>query len=325
MKNRILPVILILFIIQTLSLFSVADSHAFGRKRQKRQTKYMIILGDSITAGLFGNTQVENSNVSRLSEDPPLSYYGLRPLSLLESKKRWSWASGSEINSVRKKLDGWLKDNRPSNEKEPELKVINMAESGAHVSDIKRQLKNALNQISPSSYDHIALIAMTIGANDACRSGENRPNEAADISNSIQDAFAQIAGPRGKPVPIFVAPAPKIPDLGKEHILQTRVYGLLTCAHLRTVYNSGCENMVVWKTEDEYELRMNRVRFINSAIQIGVDQARSQLVGIDAIYDPSFFEESVDPDHLAVDCFHPGRIGQSHLAENFWSAMPWFK
>lgn len=306
--------------------------------KNARASYQLIVLGDSISAGMLAYTQVSNPRghgFSAQSADdfdepvPPVTWNDVRIPAVAESKSGWSWATGREIDSLASRLRSWLGRLDPS--RPVRLRWINLSESGAVTSHIPRQARLAYEMSRSEPDAPIALVTLMIGANDACDLQDTSEAERARLRRNLDVTFMRLAkGARpgrgqGEPIPVFVSSVPNIPDLGRPEVLKHRAFLGLTCEKIRDEIIEVCSSLVRWKTRDEYRQRVDRVRFVNDVLRSAVRDARAKYPELSLKFDATFANYPLAPHHLAADCFHPGRRGHKELSEVLWNAMPWFR
>ncbi|WP_410968727.1 hypothetical protein, partial [Salmonella sp. SAL4443] len=71
-------------------------------------------------------------------------------------------------------------------------------------------------------------------------------------------------------------------------------------------------------------LARERTEIINQSLEDAASEAQSLHPEFSIFFDHTFYNTHIDGNWLAVDCFHPGRSGQTQLAEVLWQGMPWF-
>ncbi len=318
-----LPVLL-LVTTTSISAFMPATSHALG----KAKTRYQISLGDSISAAFIGYTQTDASPAGIASDQPkpPHTWRGVRYVSVLESKRAWSWASGQDIDSVGVRLEDYLNTHRTGRTR-IHLEILNQAESSAQARHIPRQALQAFESIGGSEgLKDLELVTLLVGANDACRRIENQEEDIAQIREDLLLALSYFStGPADHKIPVFFSSIPNIPGLSLPEVAQHRAYFGVTCQAVRDKIVNFCPDLLNWKTPGEYEASLARVRFINQILKETARVAAVRFPTLDIHYDESFSQTQMDPSFLAWDCFHPGRDGQAFLADQFWKAMPWFQ
>lgn len=314
----------VLFALTCLAPLLPNTAHAFG----KAKTRYQVTLGDSISAAFIGYTQID-ANGARIALDepePPNTWRGIRYVSILESKRAWSWASGQDIDSVGVRLQDYLNSHRTDRTR-IHLEMLNQAESSAQARHIPRQARLALDSIGGTAgLQDLELITLLVGANDACRRIENQEDDISQIRDDLLTALSYFSGgPRDRKIRVFFSSIPNIPALSLPEVAQHRAYLGVSCQTVRDQIVNFCPDLLNWKTPAEYEAALARVRFINEILRETARVAQERFPNLDVHFDESFSQTQMNPSFLAWDCFHPGREGQAFLADLFWQAMPWFK
>jgi lysophospholipase L1-like esterase len=319
-----------------LAFLSVAASsalpaHGFGSRRSPSapETHYLITLGDSISAGFLGSTQVDavtppmaRALQKSAEPEPPFALQGIRYTTGLESKGEWSWATGSKSHSIATRLEAWLRSQDVDANRE--LRWLNQAESGAMATHLPRQARLAAESLRGIDPDRIALVTILIGANDVCQ-GNGSHSEEATMKADLLTALSRISALGGTRTRVFFSSIPNVPDLSQPEILQRPAEFGLTCKEVREKVVNFCPALLNWSTSAEYQAGSARVRRMNERLRSIADEARGRYNNLDIQFDSSLYELSIPSSQLAYDCFHPGRDGQKRIADLFWNAMGWFR
>ncbi len=281
---------------------------AFFQKSAYAEKPYlMAVLGDSVSAATFANTSVNLfSSLVPDSED----------LFLYDNKSTLSWVSGKKIRShfvyLSKVLGG-------------RLAVVNNAVPGAKSQDVIDQAKRLLNEIKTGDYALLKYVTLMIGGNDACSTEEDGGTPNHTMETALLHVFwllSQIKQP--EKIRIFVPAIPKIPDLGRDEILNTTTLKHWSCRVIRDQIFKSCNPLIVWSDETEYKAHLKTVEEKNTVLQETVKKANQFFPNLDVYYSPRLFEAQVYPEYLAADCFHPNARGQQELSDQLWADQPWF-
>ncbi len=318
----------------TLQLSMILSGLVFSSVPSNAETFHYIALGDSITAGFLGYTQVRRDDPiqtfslnqkSKLTDGfeeppPPHSLLGLRYARILESKKRWSYASGRNSYGVSSRLFDWLSDHEQNLSL---LRIHNMAESGALSNRMPAQARKAMSQIPRRERSKIKLITIFFGSNDACEALD--PFTGLDvIQSSFRRTFDELATQITVKTPVLVSSIPNIPMLNESSVLNHRAFLGMSCRDIRRIVNF-CKPMFNISSANEQAQAYERVQQINATIETEILSARKKYPQLDLVYSRSVYDYPITGGFLAADCFHPGKRGQPKIAEILWADQPWYK
>lgn len=279
----------------------------------------MVGVGDSISAGAFADT-------STLMEDPfPWGLPIPNPDSLLdqfgfisdiETKRTLSWVSGLVIDSHYQRLHDYLK---PQNKT---LTVLNFAQSGAVSSELFEQVEEIQTALKFGVFNSVPYITMLVGANDLCKSV---PIETFHKNvHQLFEKFAELHPADGQPIHILVSSVPKIADLGEPRVMEYRTTAGYRCKLIRTTPLSVCRRMTNWTTEEEHQKLNAEIDQVNEILRAETNEAARKFPQLQTFYSPTFSQQQLNPEDLAMDCFHPNANGQAKIAELLWQDQPWF-
>ncbi len=299
------------------------ESHAIGPPPEVsiQSPLVMVSFGDSITAGAFANT----------AADLPLSFIpsiaNLANLSILfnqnlketavENKQLWSWASGVGINSHYNHLKNYLNIQNPN-----ELQVINMAVSGSVGYDLLLQVKKFAAAVSLKPETQIAYITMLIGANDTCDG--ITPEETYSELKQAFDILSSI--PQKNKIRILISSLPQIYKLG-EPAIRDHATGTfaLSCEVIRSQMLKFCNSLTHWNNQAEYQSHINKVETMNGTLSKIANDAVQLHSNLDIQFSSALYQQDLNFELLASDCFHPNIKGQGIISEALWNDQPWFK
>ncbi|WP_309246895.1 GDSL-type esterase/lipase family protein [Streptomyces somaliensis] len=219
---------------------------------------------------------------------------GFDTCELLADCPEASWATGSDtrVNSLALRLLG-----------APALasRSWNLARSGARVAELPGQMELAAER-KPD------LVAVMVGANDACRPSADLMTPVADFRASFEAAMARLrrAAPRTQ---VYVASIPDLRRLwstGRGHPVGRRVWSLGVCASmLADAHDTGPA------AEERRGRVRERVVAYNGVLRdVCARDERCRHDG-GAVFAYPFAEAQLSP----WDVFHPSRDGQGKLAE----------
>lgn len=225
---------------------------------------------------------------------------GFDACELLEDCPEVSWATGSDtrVNSLALRLLG-----------APALasRSWNLARSGARVAELPAQMERAAEK-------EPGLVAVMVGANDACRPSADLMTPVAEFRASFEAAMARLrrTAPRAQ---VYVASVPDLRRLwstGRGHPVGRRVWSLGVCASmLADAHDLGPA------AEERRERVRERVVAYNEVLRdVCARDERCRHDG-GAVFAYAFDETQLS--HW--DVFHPGRDGQGKLAEIAYRAV----
>ena len=329
-------------VIFVLSLFCFS---IFAMGERRSQTFY-IALGDSMTAGFLAYTKTSQKwpygeeTVLRTSESdiedgddyeeppPPYLWNGWRYATLMESKRTFSWATGSKSHSVSERLQEWLESSSAGNGP-TDLRSYNLAESGIRAEHLPRQARLAVKKLKKLHATSLSLVTIIFGANDVCESPVPRIEDEINIRTNFKRALLNLSKAKDflkdpHPIRVFVSAIPNIPSLARPEIQNHRSFLGMSCRKVWNDVINGCKKLTDWTNESEYQSRLERVEFINNAIRLAAEDMKDDP-RFSITYDDTLYRTKLTGPMLAIDCFHAGKTGQKGLAEIFWNAMPWFR
>jgi len=238
-----------------------------------------------------------------------------------ENKATLSWASGANIRSHWMRL-------KAAEGASTDVEVLNVARSGGVVSEMEGQAQMILDRLAKGGIESLDYVTLFIGANDAC-SGESEVGTPPDkFRASMAKAFAKLATIQQKEkIRILVSSIPAIPDLGRDEILNARNRLGMTCDMVHRNVYKACPKLIYWKSKgpDGYSRAMDSVISINQAIADSVKDAQRAHPNLDIALSSSVAKVRLVKEILAIDCFHPNRIGQEQISAVLWQDQPWFK
>lgn len=261
----------------------------------KGKPHLMAALGDSITAGA-------RSDSSALGESAPEAPSGSR-----DSRFLYNWSTGELVNSHRERLAKLLGA--------APLEYLNLAVSGIKIDKLSDQVQKLLQEYATGKYESLDYVTLLIGNNDACVS-----TPLDEMRVSLVKALEQIAGiGQRKPIAVLISYLPKMPDLGKPEISETRTQGgLISCHTLRDTLMMMCRHMTDWDGDDEYRARVAEIDSINQVFESVGAELSKKYPQLKIEVSKALYEHHIEPNELAFDCFHPNFRGHALISEALW-------
>jgi lysophospholipase L1-like esterase len=288
-------------------------------------------IGDSISAGTLADTAVTVSPLTAeqaalmapVDSESSLDSSGgqAQGRHILTNRYNLAWGTGDKIPSHYLQLKDWLAKNSPG----AKLVPLNIAVPGAMSKDLNAQAEKLVDEMNTRKYKALKYVTLTIGANDACstESKEGTPNDK--FADNLRNVFRTLSFvQQDEPIRVMISSIPRIPDLGRPFIQQSKTLGGLSCATIRKYVFRYCHTLPYWKNADEYQFNVDVVTEKNRVLQEIVDEVNSTYPNIQASYSSAIYDTDLVPEYLAIDCFHPNKVGQTTFAEKLWADQPWF-
>ncbi len=298
-----------------LFLFST-HAWAFGKKQK---TYLMGVMGDSLSAATFADTSVDIPGIQGLFRGS-LENKPVQAEFLVTNKKNFSWSSGEKIHSHYLYLKDWMEMRGEL------LSVANVSFPGDKAKHLKRQAEQISEEVRTQKYLSLKYVTFMIGANDACAedSPVGTPNEK--MAEQLKSAFGVLAQIyQEERIKVLVSVIPKIPELGRKDVMETRTLGFLTCEQMRNEIMKYCNSITVWHSQEEYEKHLQVVIEKNLLIEKVVQEMSAEYPQLDLHLSHRFYEADIHPEELAADCFHPNQNGQERISNELWLDQPWFR
>lgn len=277
---------------------------------QAPKKNLMVALGDSITAGFFADTHIQSLEPDFTLNFPPFT-----------NKKSDSWASGKSIYSHYYLLRKALLESGDSTP----LDMLNAAVPGDKAQDVIAQAKKVEKAMRSGKYELLKYVVLLIGANDACAKDAPYGTVEYKMRQSLKETFDILAEiHQGEPIRVLVAGIPKVPDLARAEVAHTKTLFGLSCHFFRDDFLRSCTPLLNWKTNEEYEKRVAIVEHTNEILQDAVVEANNSHSNLQVVFTNELFNTSIQPDFLAMDCFHPSREGQETISSTLWAQQPWY-
>lgn len=306
-------------------LITSEPAAAMGKKPKPSPTQpnyLMAALGDSIAAGTFADTSV---HISKSSEQDMQNDYGgaIQKKFIYTNRYTLSWGTGDQIPSHYMQLKSWLAKNEP----EMNLVPLNVGIPGAMASDLAGEAQTVVDTMATGQYRALKYVTLDIGANDACSISSKQPNGVPDdvFAANLRKVFAILSQiQQDQPIRVMVSSIPKVPDLGRPDIQDTKTLGGAACSWIRRHIFTYCGTLPFWSSEEQYENDVAIVEDKNAVLQSVVDEVNHTYSNIQASFSYATYDSPIDSDLLALDCFHPNKEGQTSIAQHLWDAQPWF-
>lgn len=225
---------------------------------------------------------------------------GFDACSVLADCPEVSWATGNDVKvrSLALRLLG---------KKAVAERSWNHAASGARVSDLPAQVERAVA-------DRPELLAVMVGANDACRNTPEAMTSVADFRTSVREAMRVLRRELPK-TQVFMASVPDLKRLwsqGRTNPLGKQVWKLGICSSMLAEPDAMDTASVARR-----DAVQDRVVAYNKVIAdvCGADPRCRDDGG--AVFDYRFTGRQLSP----WDWFHPSRNGQSQLADIAYRAV----
>jgi lysophospholipase L1-like esterase len=297
---------------------SITSSRTSSRTSSPTSTQryLMAALGDSITAGFLADTHLKELITREGAVNGALS---VPPFS---TKNSDSWASGKSIYSHYLLLKRSLKNHGDLTP----LDIMNTAIPGDKTQDLIAQAKKVVLKMKSGKYKALKYVVLLIGANDICSEPETSESDMKESLKTVFQTLAQTLSEihQGVPIRILVSGLPKIPDLAREDVLESRTAFDFTCRFFRDEVLKDCTPLLNWTTQTEYRQRVSIVEDRNRMIKEASETAQKLFPGLEITYSDRLFSTWIDPELLALDCFHPSREGQQMISDLLWEDQPWF-
>lgn len=292
----------------------------------------MVTAGDSISAGFLSNWRAQrpeedSSSLDFLSDESShprhaIPEWKIRIAQTLNHKYTLSWSSGFNIYSHYLRLQEYLAQHEP----QVNLRVQNVARSGAVVADLDAQANLILNTWNSGRYQNIPYLTLTIGANDACAPWFEGGNPDSEIEAGIRSFFKKLSIiQQPKPIRVLVASIPRIPDLGLPEIREHWLTRRMTCEYRMRYKDAYCNPLIFWTDHDDYLKKLGYVEHKNDVIRNLIQTLAKEYPQFEFAFGESLFQEKIDLSILSKDCFHPNWDGQDKISEHLWNDQPWFK
>jgi lysophospholipase L1-like esterase len=269
-------------------------------------------MGDSISAGFFADTDLRDF-AAQVNRGPGSGWF--------EHKDSYSWASGDEISSHFEKLRNAVLLEEPG----AELEVQNFAASGNVAENIPDQAEEIVQAMHDGNYRAVKYITLFIGANDACSTQTSGGTPDDEMAQSLMKGFEALSQiEQSEPIRVLVVGLPKIPSLAEANIRESSTLLGLSCHFVRDEVLGTCHSLLDWKNDGEYFEKLGIVADKNAVIQSVTETAAQAFPNLQIHYTARLWNVEIKPEQLAIDCFHPGRLGQQVLADELWAEQPWF-
>jgi lysophospholipase L1-like esterase len=318
-------------IILTLTSFAwLATPYSFAA--EKSGHVLMAAVGDSLSAATLADTSLSvptdplGNLLWRLFEHNHFIFDGIMSGDALYTNRyTLSWSTGTDVQSHYRRLKQWLDGHSADT---VQLDRMNVAIPGGMSETLQGQMEKVVDRVNSEGYDSLALVTVSIGADDACADHLPGviPNEV--FKENLRKAFRTLGQlQQAEPIRVLLVSIPRAPDTGKRYIRHAFTWGLLHCGFVRRHLATYCTRLTSWNTLEEYRTLMTYVEDKNLALaEIAQEISGNPAYGhLELYFSPVTFENRVIPEELAADCFHPNYAGQEKMAEKLWDDQPWFK
>jgi len=286
----------------------------------------MATLGDSITAGALANYTLKSwKNPFEFFEilNKLVDAYKTKSLAQLEAREL-TWGTGDKersiVNSHTKRLtrlkQNWRDDGYRT------FFSYNGAESGktsleVWSEQVEPMLEWSRKTLQQGAPDYVAIL---VGANDLCVSGDEVPTSPAQFEQAISSILTKVyeANPKSK---ILISEIPNIAQLWDRHkdYRISSFPGARTCRELWKKLKF-CDNFL----SDDEGLRRQASKSLQefNAIISRVVQQKIES-GISVRVGAGVYDHAIDEEHISVDCFHPTELGQKMISDVTWKSTAW--
>jgi lysophospholipase L1-like esterase len=240
----------------------------------------------------------------------------------IENKDFLSWASGTKVGSHYLRLKQFLL----AQDESVKLEIMNVAVPATTTYDLERQATRVLRKMRSGRYDALKYVTILVGANDVC-SRDNPSGIPVEVmrSNLLKaiDVLAQVS--QAEPVRVLVVGIPKIPDLAQPGIRDAKTTLGLSCHRVRDQMLALCNNLLSWRTPEEYRKQLSIVEETNRMLEQTVHEGNAKYPNVQMAYTGRLFEQVIPLEDLAIDCFHPNAKAHDKIAQDTWLDQPWFR
>lgn len=293
-------------------------------KKQDEFKTAMAVLGDSISAGTFAQTQLSSAPENQIySLQPSYSRFKWPEIPwIIQNKKTYSWASGSRVESHYQRFQKYLK-NQGS---DPKLFILNVARPGGTSDTLADQTHDLNTSLHKMEIDSLSYVVLLIGGNDLCDLGTGDEISLDQFRTFVFDSLSEIAQyPSKDRLHILVSSIPNIPNIGSPKIFQEKTWLGITCENLRRHIITYCNEMTLWENAGEYQRKVALVQKRNDVLRHTVEELMTLYPNVDFFYSSALFDRGqFSAQHLAFDCFHPSYEGQAMISKLLWEDQPWF-
>ena len=197
-------------------------------------------------------------------------------------------------------------------------KPINVARTNKGFADLDFQF-NSFKKTFLREKPDVVHATLLLGANDLCPSQDPLGHfNTANLEKNFQSFLTKLDELTGNiPIEIVLVNLLRIPDLGETRFTQAKIFLGLTCAQVRQTIKT-CKHMISWKNEYEKQLAQNDVDSVNAFLNFARKQ---QWKNLKIKMANGIQNDRFETSDLATDCFHPGKLGQQHIADKVWQSV----
>ena len=306
----------------TLMIAASLNSVSLRADANPTSVKYFMAgIGDSMTSASLSDLSAMETD--RQEKASFFSWGVLKDLVIKEGANQmtFSWSTGQDVASHYKRLEEWLHKNEPG----MVLERKNYSIPGGKAETLPGQMDKVVAEFNGGDYKAIKLVTISIGGNDLCTvEGEVETAEAA-LREQLHHSFDILSAVKqDEPIRIFFTGLPNVPGLGRQEILETKTMQDQNCNQFQTSGHNSCPNLLNYQNEQEYQAAVDKVVAVNGILRSVVEEASAKHPHLEFVFSTKFFETTVLPEWLAVDCFHPNQVGQEELARITWEDQTWF-
>jgi lysophospholipase L1-like esterase len=284
----------------------------------------MAALGDSISAGalaLWNRADAHNPFVTGLALGDAMMFVSTNNYREAEYTE-YSWAMGyaKGVDSHYNFLNQERKKQGLKGKVTGYLAALSGDTSGQMVQrqipELTRWSRRVLHQDAPD------YVTMLIGANNICTKTVEEMGNASDYYQDVAFAVDEILehSPRSK---IMIS---SLPDIEKLRGVAAKAKltgkpGLKTCEDLwKTI--QLCPTLTLESNPEKRKIVSHRVHEFNEVLR-HIQKTRAEQYGDRVRLSENITQLSFTPDDLAIDCFHPNRMGQGRWARETWRNSWW--
>jgi lysophospholipase L1-like esterase len=291
----------------------------------------MAAMGDSITAGFLASTNLAWFNGTRSTQQEMQSLEDLvdqaerssfnpenitgSVVKVFENRKTLSWATGRYIPSQFELLKTYLQQKEPG----AKIAAYNVALSGGVTQDLFSQADLITAKMKTGKFKELKYVTLLIGNNDVCHGAS-----LAQIKSNLHEVFRRLSQAQTSTIRVLMSSVPRIPDLGQPNFNESKTVFDLTCHAMRNDVTHTCTSLVSWTTQAQYQNNIAYVQSVNEALMESALDAHSSFPNLNVAFSNSLFNETITPNGLAVDCFHPNTVSQARISQMAWQDQPWF-
>jgi hypothetical protein len=290
------------------------ESRAASTNQVESAPFSMISFGDSISSGIFADTQLGDTLTSAQEARIFRMLFTLRDFSVSrrDGNLAFQREAGAESRTAFTGDFPYSHKQRLRSKLGTTVVAHNVALTGSTARELSLQIDEAegfYRAEQPANY-----ITITLGSNDYC---DNITAET--FRQNIRPLFERIR--RLHPhAGILVVPIPNIVSLlTREYSIGFRAFDTdIACKDLREIEGICARRALSTASSESVRSRaLEALRQFNlvleeETLRMNREEGRAVFARTTAL------ENDIDPELLAVDCYHPGKKGQEALANETW-------